>query len=165
MIKHFKDWLLKPKYSSKEWSEDVINASVEGHGVIEAKVEDLTNFIISQKYSLKTYNVKELYDMGSGKHIKDEKYWEEVLIWYPKANDFVLFYDLPEDFQTNYKSNLYDRVMRSKLEFPLVVAEIKNNPVSVVDGNHRLEKAYLFDKEELQGYSVPWNDLLKRFKV
>lgn len=163
IIKKFKDWL-KPKLN-KEWSEDTVNASVEGYGSIESKVEDLMNFVVSKKYPLKIYNVKELYDLGGGKHVKDDKYWNNVQIWYPKINDFIFFYDLPEKFQENYKSILLDRIMRSNLSYPIVVAEIDNKPVSVIDGNHRLEKAYLFDKKELEGYAVPWKELLDKFKV
>jgi disulfide oxidoreductase YuzD len=154
----FKDWL-----NEEVWNKDIMGTSFKGKGKIEANVGELVKFIKNGKYPIKDYNVKELYDLGFGKHISDPNYLKTVNIFDKKTNKWVKFYDLPEEKQKAQIEIFKKRIMKSNLKYPLLVAEDDGKPGALVDGNHRLEKAYLTKQAMIKGYVIPWNDLYKKF--
>ena len=58
-----------------------------------------------------------------------------------------------------------DAIKKSDIDYPIIVTVDKdNNPIAVLDGNHRVEKAHRLKRKILKGIAIPEEDILKKFK-
>lgn len=154
----YMSWLNEAK-----WDEDIVGASIPNKGQIEANVGQLAEFIKKGNYPEKEYIVKELYSLGSGKHSTDKESLKDVQVFDKETDKWVKFPELPKEKQDKFLEEQKARIMKSDLSYPIIVGEDEKDK-TVVDGNHRLEKAYLTKKQTIKGIAVPWKDLLKKFK-
>ena len=71
-----------------------------------------------------------------------------------------IFYS-PADVMNDPKKHTheYNKIMESNLKYPIIVD--KNN---IIDGVHRLSKAYLFGKKKIKAYFFD-NKLMKKFLI
>lgn len=63
-------------------------------------------------------------------------------------------------FYDNYTEDDIIRVANAKLKFPIIVSKI-NNELAIIDGAHRLKKAYDMNIKSILAYDLPFSVIEK----
>ncbi len=69
---------------------------------------------------------------------------------------------LVKDIHNSFKDNFDEAtIAKANLENPIILAEIAPNYFNVIDGNHRLERAYRSDITKIRAYRITPKDHTK----
>jgi hypothetical protein len=120
-----------------------INVTVNGYNV-DTSVNELINFV-ENRYPISTLNVKILHN-----GIK----WEELL---PKQQT------IKGKEIVKYHIRIINFV---ELHYPIiVVSDLNGKIIEILDGVHRIKKAFLLKRKKIRAYIIPESDLIKLNKL
>lgn len=91
--------------------------------------------------------ISQLQDKGWGEPTKNIKF---------SAQDVL---DNPKKYEKDYK-----KILKAQLKYPIITIINKNNKMHIVDGVHRLAKAYIQHKKYINAYVFDQN-LIKKFII
>ena len=140
-----------------KWDEGKFSFTSQGIE-IGGTVRELVRFIADKGYPIKTYDVQSLPGMSA--HADSAPEFVEINV----GGKWSKLSDLSPDELEVFRRQEQEDIMSSDLKYPIIVAERQGNPLLVIDGNHRLEKAIKMGKSKIRGYGVPEDDLFSRFK-
>jgi hypothetical protein len=130
-----------------------------GDDVFEFNIGKIINFA-KKNYEVSEIPLDELYKLSAFKDV-------DVEGSKPSKNSSLLIKgkwkkgnDITDEEWEKFKKEQYDIVMKSNLRYPIVVVVNKKDKVkAILDGNHRVKKAKLLDKESVKAYKIPEEDI------
>ena len=146
------------QFVNEKWDDKnhVFGMKLSNKKEITGIVIDLVNF--AEKYPIKEYSVDELYKLGGWHNYKD------ITVKNKSTNKYVKLNDISKEEKEKEIEKINKEVMKSNLKYPIIVSEKDNKATNILDGNHRVEKAHILKHDKIKGYSIPEEDLLKKFK-
>ena len=150
-IRNFKK--LNEKFDKAEWKplEGIFGATVD-NTEIEGKVSDLIKFIKNNHFPVEEFDVKNLYKTAG---------------WHEMKNVTVngkKYKDLSKEEKADFDEENKGAIMNANLKYPIIVTKNDKGKIDVLDGNHRVEKAYILKRDKIKGIVVPKEDIIKNFK-
>ena len=109
----------------------------------------------SQKYPTEKIPLSDLIALE-----KNGKAGTNLKLAYFTVNGKELEYDkLSNDLKAKYSKEENQRIENANLLYPIIVATDNNKLISILDGNHRYEKAKKYSVNELPAKLIPIEDL------
>ena len=123
---------------------------------LEIDVNDLVKF--AKKYPIKKVSVKSLRNKFG--------MWHKTKgITISLDGKWVKWEDLSDEQKKKQKEITKQDIMKVDLKYPIILSTKNNEVTSILDGNHRVEKAYLTDVKELKAYFIPEKDILNKYEI
>jgi len=156
-IGSYEEFMKNKGTANNEFGADVGDKEIEG------KVTNLIKMAYDGNYPIKTFKMQDLYKISGWKDTEeDKKYWTA---YDDKTKKMIPYYDLSKKQQEKVTKEVNDDIEKSDIDYPIIVTVDKDdNPIAVLDGNHRVEKAHRLKRKTLKGISIPEEDILKKFK-
>ena len=154
MITKFDNFLIESK-KKYDWDEQTMGTKIQGKE-IEAVVGKLVDWVKDNDYTIKEYDVEELYKLGS-LHDLSNMYWTD-------NGKITKLKDFSKEEQKKKKDEIMNKIMDSNLKYPIIISVKKGKPTNILDGHHRIEKAHKLKKDKIKAYTVPEEDVLKEFE-
>lgn len=106
---------------------------------IQGNINNLINFV-NDNYSINDISVKILHNM-----VKWEKYYCDLS---PKGRKLFEYQHM-------------EMIIKSDLSYPIILTSNSNGEITnIIDGLHRIKKAYMLNKTIIKSYIIPETDLL-----
>lgn len=115
------------------------------------RIPELYNFIKLKNYKIEELDVKKLYKNCLTNDFKN--------ITIKKGNKWVKFEDLPKKEQDRIIDDENKQIDKSSLIYPIIIIKQKNEN-TIIDGNHRLKKAFNIGSDKIKSYIIPEKDIL-----
>lgn len=160
MITKF-DEFIKEKFDYKEHKplEGVCGVKI-GKKEIEMKISDLVEF--AKKYDIEDIDLDKLHHKGLWK----DDTWKKGGVLKPAGSDkWLKWKDLSDEQKKDMEEEVKTTIDRANLKYPIIIAKSKRGKMTIVDGNHRVEKAYKLGKDTIKARVIPDEDLLKKFGI
>ena len=156
-IGSYEEFMKNKGTANNEFGADVGDKEIEG------KVTNLIKMAYDGNYPIKTFKMQDLYKISGWKDTEeDKKYWTA---YDDKTKKMIPYYDLSKKQQEKVTKEVNDDIENSDIDYPIIVTVDKDdNPIAVLDGNHRVEKAHRLKRKTLKGIAIPEKDILKKFK-
>ena len=156
-IGSYEEFMKNKGTANNEFGADVGDKEIEG------KVTNLIKMAYDGNYPIKTFKMQDLYKISGWKDTEeDKKYWTA---YDDKTKKMIPYYDLSKEQQEKVTKEVNDDIEKSDIDYPIIVTVDKDdNPIAVLDGNHRVEKAHRLKRKTLKGIAIPEKDILKKFK-
>lgn len=158
MITKFDDFI-KEKFDYKEYKplEGIFGTTIGGKN-IEANIGDLVKF--AKKYDVGDIEVDKLYHKGLWKGDT----WKKGGMIKPEGVDkWIKYKDLTDKQKEEFEKEVGTTIDKANLKYPIIVSRGKKGKLTILDGNHRVEKAYKLKKNIIKARVIPEEDVLKEF--
>ena len=119
------------------------------------RIPELYNFIKTKNYKIEKLDVKKLYKNCLTNDFKN--------ITVKKNNKWIKFEDLPKKDQDEIIDDENKQIDKSSLIYPIIIIKQKNEN-TIIDGNHRLKKAFNIKADKIKAYVIPEEDILDAIK-
>ena len=158
MITKFEDFI-KEEFDYKEYKplEGTCGMSI-GKKDIEANVGDMVKF--AKKYDIEDIEVSKLQHKGAW---REDSYKKTGMVKPEGVDKWMKYKDLSLKQKKEFEDEINTTIDKSNLKYPIIVAKSKKGKLTILDGNHRVEKAHKLGKTTIKAYVIPEEDVLKEF--
>lgn len=153
----YKNWINeKFNYDDYDPMDGTFGTKIDGVD-IEAKVGDLIKF--SEDYPIEKIDMSKLLKQGLW---NKEKFKTQG-----KVNidgKWIEYKNLTDEQKKDFNEEVDTTIMKANLKYPIIVSRSEKGKITILDGNHRVEKAGKLGKKDISAHVIPEEDVLKKFK-
>jgi sulfur carrier protein ThiS len=132
-------------------------------------IKEIIDFA-QKNYKVENVKVNDLIDRSLFKDVQNLKPVQGMYVSH--NGELVPESELPEEELKKQRQDSMYFVMESDLSYPIILIGHDNDDggrwqpykYTIVDGNHRVKKAKILDKEYIKAYIIPENDVIETFE-
>jgi hypothetical protein len=125
---------------------------------IEANIGELVKF--AKNYDIEIIELDKLHKKGLW---GGDKYKKTGMVKPEGSDKWVKYKDLTNKQKENFDEEVDTVIMKSNLKYPIIVSKSKRGKLTILDGNHRVEKSHKLGKDTIKARVIPEEDILKKF--
>ena len=158
MITKFNEFIKEEfDYSEYKPLEGTFGTTIDGKN-IEADVSDLIKF--SKNYDIEIIELDKLHKKGLW---GGDKFKKTGTVKPEGSDKWVKYKDLTNKQKEDFNEEVDTVINKSNLKYPIIVSKGKRGKLTILDGNHRVEKAHKLGKNTIKARVIPEEDILKEF--